>query len=140
LEFQIPSGPGIRIDTGFSRGSLISLYYDPLIAKLSAWGRTRQEALERLKRALSEFQVAGVTTNIPLVKAVCNNINFINGSYDINFMEKEFTGELQNRAVSSNEIENAVVIISSLLKVRSSSTEFKNSITDNNKWNELQYE
>jgi acetyl/propionyl-CoA carboxylase alpha subunit len=140
LEFQIPSGPGIIIDTGFSRGSLISLYYDPLIAKLSAWGRTRQEALERLKRALSEFQVAGVTTNIPLVKAVCNNINFINGSYDINFMEKEFTGELQNRAVSSNEIENAVVIISSLLKVRSSSTEFKNSITDNNKWNELQYE
>ena len=140
LEFQIPSVPGIRIDTGFSRGSLISLYYDPLIAKLSAWGRTRQEALERLKRALSEFQVAGVTTNIPLVKAVCNNINFINGSYDINFMEKEFTGELQNRAVSSNEIENAVVIISSLLKVRSSSTEFKNSITDNNKWNELQYE
>lgn len=50
LEFSTPSGPGIRIDAGFSRGSLISLYYDPLIAKLIVWGKTRNEALERLKK------------------------------------------------------------------------------------------
>jgi acetyl-CoA carboxylase, biotin carboxylase subunit len=140
LEFLAPSGPGIRIDAGFSRGSLISLYYDPLIAKLAVWGKTRHEALERLKRALSEFQIAGVTTNISLLKAVCNNINFIKGDFDINFMEKEFTDELQSRTSSSDEVENAVVIISSLLKVRSSSSEIKNAITDNNKWTDLQYE
>jgi acetyl-CoA carboxylase, biotin carboxylase subunit len=140
LEFMAPSGPGIRIDAGFSRGSLISLYYDPLIAKLVAWGKTRDEALERLKRALGEFQIAGVTTNIPLLKAVCNNNNFIKGNFDINFMEKEFTDELQKRTSTSDEVEDAAVIISSLLKIRSSSTEINNSITDNNKWTDLQYE
>ena len=140
LEFLIPSGPGIRIDAGFSRGSLISLYYDPLIAKLIAWGRTRHEALGRLKRALGEFQIAGVTTNISLLKSICNNNNFINGNFDINFMEKEFTDELQSRTESSDEIENAVIIISSLLKVRNSSTQLNNSITDNNKWTQLKYE
>ena len=140
LEFQTPSGPGIRIDAGFSRGSLISLYYDPLIAKLIAWGKNRQEALERLKRALGEFQIAGVTTNISLLKAVCNNSNFIQGDFDINFLEKDFNYEHLSGLSSTEEIENAVVIISSLLKVRSLSTEIKNSILDNNKWTELQYE
>jgi acetyl/propionyl-CoA carboxylase alpha subunit len=104
------------------------------------WGKTRHEALERLKRALGEFQIAGVTTNISLLKAVCNNNNFINRDFDINFLEKEFAGELQSRTTTSDEIENAVVIISSILKVRSTSSEIKNAITDNNKWTDLQYE
>jgi acetyl-CoA carboxylase biotin carboxylase subunit len=140
LEFLAPSGPGIRIDAGFSRGSLISLYYDPLIAKLTVWGKTRNEAIERLKSALGEFQIAGVTTNISLLKAVCNNINFIKGNFDINFLEKELANVFQNKNTLSVEIENAVAIISSLLKVRSSSTEIKNTLTDNNKWTGLQYE
>jgi len=140
LEFLTPSGPGIRIDAGFSRGSLISRYYDPLIAKLTVWGRTRDEAIKRLKRALGEFHIAGVTTNISLLKAVCNNINFIKGNFNIDFLEKEFNNEFQNKTASSDEIENVVVIISSLLKVRRASTEIKNTFTDNNKWAELQYE
>jgi acetyl-CoA carboxylase biotin carboxylase subunit len=140
LEFILPSGPGIRIDAGFSRGSLISLYYDPLMAKLVAWGKTRDEALERLKRALGEFQIAGVTTNISLLKAVCNNINFIRGNININFIDHEFSFENANRTSISDEIEDAVVIISSLLKVRSSSTEINDPITNNNRWNDLEYE
>lgn len=140
LEFIIPSGPGIRIDAGFSRGSLISLYYDPLIAKLVSWGKTRVEALERLKRALGEFQIAGVTTNITLLKAVCNNNNFIRGEIDINFIDNEFTFIDSNMSTISNEIEDAVAIISSLLKVRSSSAEINDAITNNNKWIDLEYE
>lgn len=140
IEFQIPSGPGIRVDSGFTRGSIISLYYDPLIAKLAAWGKTREEAIERLKRALAEFQIAGVTTNIPLLKAVCDNYFFKKGEFDINFVEKEFADGLQSKTASSEEIENAAAIISALLKARSSSAEIKNSATDNNKWTGLLYE
>ena len=140
LEFLLPSGPGIRVDAGFSRGSLISLYYDPLIAKLVAWGKTRGEALERLKRALGEFQIAGVTTNISLLKAICNNISFIRGNIDINFIDNEFTFGNHNRTSISDEIEDAVVIISSLLKVRSSSTEINDTVTNNNRWTDLEYE
>lgn len=140
LEFIIPAGPGIRIDAGFSRGSLISLYYDPLIAKLVSWGKTRVEALERLKRALGEFQIAGVTTNITLLKAVCNNINFIKGNININFIDNEFTVEDSHISSIPDEIEDAVAIISSLIKVRSSSTEIKDTITNNNRWTDLEYE
>jgi len=140
IEFQIPSGPGIRVDAGFTRGSRISLYYDPLIAKLAAWGKTREEAIERLKRALAEFQIAGVTTNIPLLKAVCDNYSFKKGEFDINFVEKEFADGLQSKTASSEEIENAAAILSALLKTRSTSAEIKNTITDNNKWTGLLYE
>jgi acetyl-CoA carboxylase biotin carboxylase subunit len=140
IDFQAPSGPGIRVDSGFTRGSIISLYYDPLIAKLGAWGKTREEAIERLKRALAEFQIAGVTTNISLLKAVCNNYLFKKGEFDINFVEKEFADGLQSKTASSEEIENAAAIISALLKARSSSAEIKNTITDNNKWTGLLYE
>ena len=140
IEFQIPSGPGIRVDSGFTRGSRISLYYDPLIAKLVSWGKSRDEAIERLKRALAEFQIAGVTTNIPLLKAVCENYFFKKGEFDINFVEKEFADGLQSKTASSEEIENAVAIISALLKARSSSAEIKNTVTDNNKWTGLSYE
>jgi acetyl-CoA carboxylase, biotin carboxylase subunit len=139
-EFQIPSGPGIRVDAGFSRGSLISLYYDPLVAKLISWGKTRNEALGRLKRALSEFQVAGVTTNISMLKDICNNYKFNEGYFDINFVEKEIGGNTQNNISNSEEIEDAAVIIAALLKVRSSNTEINNNITDYNKWTGLQYE
>lgn len=140
IEFQTPSGPGIRVDAGFTRGSIISLYYDPLIAKLAAWGKTREEAIERLKRALAEFQIAGVTTNIPLLKAVCDNYYFKKGEFDINFVEKEFADGLQSKTASSEEIENAAAIISALLKARSTSAEIKNTETDNNKWTGLLYE
>jgi acetyl/propionyl-CoA carboxylase alpha subunit len=116
------------------------LYYDPLIAKLAAWGKTREEAIERLKRALAEFQIAGVTTNISLLKAVCENYFFKKGEFDINFVEKEFADGLQSKTASSEEIENAAAIISALLKARSSSAEIKNTITDNNKWTGLSYE
>ena len=139
-EFQAPSGPGIRVDAGVSRGALISLYYDPLIAKLAAWGKTRDEAIERLKRALGEFQIAGVTTNIPLLKAVCGNYFFKKGEFDINFVETEFSGQYEEKTASSEEIENAAAIISALLKARKTSGEITKNITDNNKWTGLLYE
>lgn len=138
LDLQLPSGPGIRIDAGFTRGSLISLYYDPLIAKLVSWGKTREEALKRLKRALGEFQIVGVSTNVQFLKAICNNDNFIIGNYDINFIDKEFANENSNNIPDSNDMENAAVIISSLLKMRKSSGEIRTSIMNNNKWTDLQ--
>jgi acetyl-CoA carboxylase biotin carboxylase subunit len=140
LEFLTPSGPGIRIDAGFSRGSLISLYYDPLIAKLVVWGKTRDEALNRINRALGEFHISGVTTNIPILKVICNNINFMSGNFDINFMDEEFANEIPNRSTTSDEVENAAVIISSLLKMKRPSKEISITITNNNKWTELQDE
>ena len=65
-----PAGPGIRIDSGVTRLSEVSIHYDPMIAKLAVWGRTRDEAIDRLKRALDEYEVSGITTTLPFFREV----------------------------------------------------------------------
>ncbi len=87
--FNIPAGPGIRVDTGFEDGSEISMYYDPLIAKLICWNNDRNSVISRMKRALDEFEITGVTHNINFLKLIMNNKKFIDGKFDINFIDKE---------------------------------------------------
>lgn len=139
-DFQLPSGPGVRVDTGFSRGSVVSLYYDPMIAKLVVWARNRQEAVQRMKRALSEFHIAGVTTNIPLLKTICSNKIYNEGTFNINFIENELKNELNYDVKSPEESEKAAAIFLALMKNRSSSREITKKDSDNNKWFDLSYE
>jgi len=83
-----PAGPGIRIDSGVSNFSEVSIHYDPMIAKLAVWGRTRQEAIERLRRALDEYQVTGITTTIPFFREVADDEEFIAGKLDTGFIAR----------------------------------------------------
>ncbi len=89
-EYKIPSGPGIRVDDGFDSGSEISVFYDPLIAKLVCWSGRRIEAVDRMLRALNEYRISGVITNIPFLKAVMGSENFRSGNININFIEDEY--------------------------------------------------
>ena len=81
-----PAGPGVRIDSGVANLSEVSIYYDPMIAKLAVWGRTREEAIERLRRALDEYQVAGITTTLPFFRGVVRDEEFIAGRLDTGFI------------------------------------------------------
>lgn len=90
-EYLSPSGPGVRVDEGFGRGSEISIYYDPLVAKLVSWAPDRRSAIERMKRALGEYKIFGVTSNISFLKDIFCHPKFVSGDFDINFLEKEFT-------------------------------------------------
>jgi acetyl-CoA carboxylase biotin carboxylase subunit len=85
-----PGGPGVRVDSALYDGTYISHYYDPLIAKLSSRGRDRPETIRRMRRALQEFKVVGVSTNIPFHLQVMNNPHFIAGTLDTGFVEKHF--------------------------------------------------
>ncbi len=87
-----PGGPGVRLDSALYEGLEISMYYDPLIAKLSTWGRDRAEAINRMRRALSEFKIVGVHTNIPFHLQVMDDQDFKEGRLDTGFVEKRFTG------------------------------------------------
>jgi pyruvate carboxylase subunit A len=87
--YRSPGGPGIRIDSGVRMGYTIPPYYDPMISKLVAWGRTRQEAIARMERALSEYIITGVKTNIPFHKAVMRNSAFRRGELSTNFIEEQ---------------------------------------------------
>ena len=81
-----PSGPGIRVDSGVAKLSEVSIYYDPMIAKLAVWGRTRDEAIARLRRALDEYEVAGITTTLPFFREVVDDEEFIAGRLDTGFI------------------------------------------------------
>jgi acetyl-CoA carboxylase biotin carboxylase subunit len=87
---QRPSGYGIREDSGVNEGDEISIYYDPMIAKLIAWGATRDEAIRRMRRALMEYQIAGVRTTIPFCLWVLNHPKFCVGEFDTHFVQNEF--------------------------------------------------
>ncbi len=86
--YRSPGGPGIRIDSGVRMGYIISPYYDPMISKLVAWGRNRSETIARMNRALTEYIITGVTTNIPFHKAVMNDEAFQRGEFSTNFIEE----------------------------------------------------
>ncbi len=85
--YRSSGGPGVRVDSGVHTGFTITPYYDSLISKLTVWGRDRDEAIARMKRALYEYIIVGVTTNIPFHKAVMNNPNFKRGELTTHFIE-----------------------------------------------------
>ncbi|MEP4377503.1 MAG: acetyl-CoA carboxylase biotin carboxylase subunit [Alphaproteobacteria bacterium] len=86
-EFHAPGGLGVRVDSALYAGYSIPPYYDSLVAKLIVHGRTRDEALMRLRRALGEMVVSGVSTTIPLHQRLADNASFIAGEYDIHWLE-----------------------------------------------------
>lgn len=86
-----PTGPGVRVDAGVYEGFEVSLYYDPLVAKLIVWGDTRGEALLRMRRALVEYRIIGIQTSIPFHQRVMDVTNFIGGAYDTSFLDKHFS-------------------------------------------------
>jgi len=85
--YRSSGGPGVRVDSGVHTGYTITPFYDSLISKLTVWGRDRNEAIARMKRALYEYIIVGVTTNIPFHKAVMNNEYFRRGELSTHFIE-----------------------------------------------------
>jgi acetyl/propionyl-CoA carboxylase alpha subunit len=81
LVYREPSGPGVRVDAGVEEGSVVGLEYDPLLAKLVVSAASREAAIERARRALAEWVVLGVETNIPLLAAVLESGPFVSGRY-----------------------------------------------------------
>jgi acetyl-CoA/propionyl-CoA carboxylase biotin carboxyl carrier protein len=88
VEWVEPSGPGVRVDSWVAPGTVVSQYYDNLMAKLVVWGATRDAAIARGKRALEEFRVRGVATTIPAHLAVLDHVDFIDGIHHTKWMEE----------------------------------------------------
>jgi len=85
---RVPTGPGIRDDGGVSQGDAVSIYYDPMISKLAAWGRTRTEAIDRLRRALDEYVIGGIKTTLPFFREVVRDQEFIEAKLDTGFIAR----------------------------------------------------
>jgi acetyl/propionyl-CoA carboxylase alpha subunit len=83
-----PSGPGVRVESGIYEGFDVSLYYDPMLAKLIVWGETRGDVIMRMKRALREYRIVGVKTNIAFHMRMLENTNFLAGHFDTSFIDE----------------------------------------------------
>lgn len=86
--FQPPEGPGIRLDTGVREGDEVTPNYDPMLAKLIVWAPSRDEALQRMRRALDEFVVLGTTTNIRFLRELCDVPDVVEGTTDTTMIDR----------------------------------------------------
>ncbi len=102
-----PTGPGVRLDSGIYDGYEVTPYYDSMLAKLICWGETRGEAILRMRRALSEYRVMGVNTNIPFHQSLLDSHRFMAGSFDTSFVEERFEIEKEE---SEEQTELAAIL------------------------------
>lgn len=101
---RLPDGPGVRNDAGVYAGAEVPVFYDPIISKLAVWGRDRTEAIDRMRRALSEFVISGdLTTNLDFHRWLMNHPKFLAADYDTNFIQQEFHPEATDGAAIDGE-------------------------------------
>ena len=89
LLYREPRGPGIRVDSGVTEGSEVSVHYDPMLAKLIVWGETREMARRRAVTALREYAILGIRTNIPFLLGILEHAQFIEAAIDTGFLDRE---------------------------------------------------
>jgi len=91
--YKLPVGEGIRVDNGFEEGMEIPIYYDPMLSKLITYGKTRNEAIQLMRKAIDNYIVEGVQTTLPFGKFVCEHDAFISGDFDTHFVKKYYSPE-----------------------------------------------
>jgi len=111
VALRVPSGPGIRDDSGFDEGATVPIHYDPLVSKLVAWGATRGEAIARMRRAVSEYTVLGIRTTLPFFDRLLRHPGFAQGDFDTSFVDRvlaepvEVDGRAAEVAIAAAAIE-----------------------------------
>ena len=110
--YQTPKGYGVRVDDGFEQGMEIPIYYDPMIAKLITYGKDRTEAIERMIRAIAEYDITGIQTTLSFGNFVMQHPAFVSGDFDTHFLSKYFN---QESLKSEDEQEAMIAAISAVL-------------------------
>lgn len=131
VQYSEPSGAWVRVDSGVLEGDEVSVYYDPMIAKLIVWGRNRDAAIGRLGRALSEYRVQGIQTTIPFFQALLKDESFLKADYDTGFLSPEKMEELVASPLNEN-----VAVIAALIAQFESDLQVKptSNTTSVSKW------
>jgi acetyl-CoA carboxylase biotin carboxylase subunit len=108
-QLREPSGPGVRLDSGVYPGWTVPLEYDPLLAKLVTWGPDRNAAVRRLQRALSEYAMSGIQTNIAFFREILDDPEFLAGNLSTEFVA-DFLTRRRNPSKPSPELDMAVAL------------------------------
>jgi acetyl-CoA carboxylase biotin carboxylase subunit len=88
LALRVPGGPGVRDDTGVCEGTEVGVHYDPLVSKLVVWAESREEAIRRMRRAVSEYRILGIKTTLPFLQRVLAHHDFVAGDIDTGFVDR----------------------------------------------------
>ena len=126
---HLPQGPFIRVDSYIDAGYRLPIYYDPMIAKVIVWGRTRKEAIDRLQSALLETNIAGIKTNIKSLRSTLQASQFINGSYTTQFLDKH----LNNNTFDSFD-DTIALIVSAIEAYKDTQQKYSKEIEIKSKW------
>lgn len=111
-QYKEPKGEGVRCDSGIEEGSVISMYYDPMICKLVCWGKDRAQAIDRIDNALNEYVIRGLNHNAAFVQSVVRHPRFKSGKITTNFIPEEFPNGWHG--VTLNEIETQQLLAACL--------------------------
>jgi acetyl-CoA carboxylase, biotin carboxylase subunit len=128
--YKRPQGLGVRVDDGFEQGMDIPIYYDPMIAKLVTFGKDRQEAIEKMLRAIDEYQITGIETTLPFGKFVLNHEAFVSGNFDTKFIERYFSAE-DLKPKPTEEAETIAVALAAMLMQKQKPTIADNAAVTN---------
>jgi acetyl-CoA carboxylase, biotin carboxylase subunit len=136
---RVPAGPGIRDDSGVVEGDEVSIHYDPMISKLAAWGRTRAEAMDRMRRALDEYAVGGIKTTLPFFRDIIRDDEFIQAKLDTGFISRfnerrEERPHLAGGTQASSLEQDMAVIAAALTYAGAQSTRETNHGEPQSKW------
>jgi len=113
--YRTPKGNGVRVDDGFEEGMEIPVYYDPMIAKLITFGADRQEAISRMLRAISEYDITGIQTTLDFGRFVLSHEAFTSGNFDTNFVNRYFNPEYQQQA---DEDESLIAALTAVMQLK----------------------
>ncbi len=115
LKHRIPAGHGVRVDAGVEEGQDVTINYDPMISKLCTHGPSREKAIQKMLRALKEYEIAGVRTTIPFCEFTLRHPAFAGGRYDTHFVQNHY--DTKDGEEENNNLE-VISVVSSLLKQR----------------------
>lgn len=132
--YQRPQGNGIRVDDGFEQGMSIPFYYDPMIAKLICHAETRELAMDKMIRAIEEYEITGVETTLGFCKYVMQHEAFRSGNFDTKFVEKYFKPEVLNTVPEPDEALLAAVLSTRMAKPTSANTSTHTTAAPESKW------
>ena len=138
-----PSGPGIRDDSGVYEGWTVPLDYDPMLSKLIAFAPTREQARRRLLRALNEYFVAGIRTNLGLFRRILADQKFIQGDLSTGFLDRLLSEEAPQRGKENEELRNVAAIAAALFQSNGNGSQPKNGSVVNGRvsnWKKLSRE
>jgi len=113
---RVPSGPGIRDDSGAEAGGDVPIFYDPMISKLIAWGGDRPQALARMRRALREYDVVGIKTTVPFFRWMLQQPDFVEGRFHTAYLDEILRSRAGEPFTTADEERIEVAVIAAAIK------------------------